>query len=347
VQLFTRPVVTAGAIGHVISSAALALLWYGRGIPLAEAVLRGGVIATLAMIVGGFVWATIRKDGESMASLAFSVVLHAAILFMTYQLAEGENPFAWPGPRALTGRYLVAQLEHDEPAPGKSAARAAPASPKPSPTVAGPAGGGTPQPGNPHGEPPPTQLLAPGSRHVIDRDIAPTLTRFIGLPGTPRTLGPPGPGLPGTRQGPPGPSNIYTPGPSALDPGPIRNEAPPCTTCGPKHAPSIDVEPPSGDFGGLLEADIDQVVKARRGVFRMCYQRRIDKVANLAGKVVVRFKIGGDGIVQPDHTATTDASTLHDAEVEQCIKANINRLHFPARGGSANVTYPFVFSQGG
>ena len=40
-------------------------------------------------------------------------------------------------------------------------------------------------------------------------------------------------------------------------------------------------------------------------------------------------------------------STLSNSGVEQCVKSNVMRLKFPAKGAIANVTYPFVFSQGG
>ena len=102
----------------------LTLLWYLKGFAIDEAAFRGVGIATLAMLVGGIGWSMVRQDSESQASLAFSVVLHAALLFMTYQLYDGENPFVWPGPRALTGNYLVTRLDREEPP-----------EPKPVPTI--------------------------------------------------------------------------------------------------------------------------------------------------------------------------------------------------------------------
>src|SRR5262245_26023894 len=114
-QFFTRSVLIAGGLGYVISSAALTLLWYLKGFVIEEAAFRGVGIATLAMLVGGIGWSMVRQDGESQASLAFSVVLHAALLFMTYQLYDGENPFVWPGPRSLTGNYLVTRIDKEPP----------------------------------------------------------------------------------------------------------------------------------------------------------------------------------------------------------------------------------------
>jgi hypothetical protein len=52
-------------------------------------------------------------------------------------------------------------------------------------------------------------------------------------------------------------------------------------------------------------------------------------------------------VVQAGNTATSSGSTMRNDAVEQCVKSNVNRLKFPAKGGIANVNYPFVFTQGG
>jgi hypothetical protein len=103
---------------------------------------------------------------------------------------------------------------------------------------------------------------------------------------------------------------------------------------------------PSGDFGGLLAEEIERVVKARAGLFRACYQRELNHTPGLSGKLIVHFKIGGDGIVQSRDTLTTGASTLRNDAVELCVQGNVNRLKFPARGGVANLSYAFVFTNG-
>ena len=54
-------------------------------------------------------------DGESRASLAFSVVLHLAVLMATFRLADSADAFVWPGPRSVTGTYLVTRLDVDPP----------------------------------------------------------------------------------------------------------------------------------------------------------------------------------------------------------------------------------------
>src|SRR5204862_2678998 len=72
VRVFTTPVVLTGAVGTLISSAALTTIWALKGEPLVEAAFRGAGLAMLALVIGGYVWSAIRKDGESIASLAFS-----------------------------------------------------------------------------------------------------------------------------------------------------------------------------------------------------------------------------------------------------------------------------------
>ncbi len=126
---FTKPVILAGIAGYIVSMSVLAGIFYMKGVKcdftlfdsealgaFAEAAFRGFVISTTALAVGGLLYWVTKQDGESQASLGFSVMLHAALLFMTYQLYDGSNPFTWPGPRSLTGNYLVTRLE-PEPKP--------------------------------------------------------------------------------------------------------------------------------------------------------------------------------------------------------------------------------------
>jgi hypothetical protein len=392
-QFFTRPVLIAGALGYVISSAALTLLWYLKGVPIDEAAFRGGGLATLAMLVGGVAWGMIRQDGDSQASLAFSVVLHAALLFMTYQLYDGENPFVWPGPRSLTGNYLVTRIEKEpppepKPAPTVTGAQqqlAAPptkAPPKKTATKGeeGRAGGKgeqerarDPNAKDVPPEPPKVQFFEDKNRkvldNIIDRNLATSLSKFTGIKGDTLTRGTmgfgpgagtgvgPGEGT-GTRTGSKkggsgGGGNVegdFVTGPGKIDTGGNRPGGGNCKGAGCGTGPreiKVGFADPTGDFGGLTAEEIDRVVKARAGVFRACYQKELNHSPGIGGKLLIHFKIGGDGVVQAGNTSTASASTLRNDAVEQCVKSNVNRLKFPAKGGVANVNYPFVFTQGG
>ena len=394
-QFFTRQVAIAGAIGHVMSSVALSVLWHLRGLPTHDALFRGVGIATIAIGIGALAWTMIRSDGESQAALAFSVVLHAALLFMTYQLNDSENPFVWPGPHALTGNYLVTRLDKEEPPepkptptiatkqPQAQAAAAATKNPPKKTATKGDEGqaggkGDTERARDPNAkdvppEPPKVQFFEDKNRkildNIIDRNLATSLSKFTGIKGDTLTKGSmgfgPGQGTgvgagigTGTRTGSKkggngGGGNVegdFVTGPGKIDTGTNRPGGGNCvgTSCGtgPK-AIKVGFAEPSGDFGGLTAEEIDRVVKARAGVFRACYQKELNHTPGIGGKLIIHFKIGGDGTVQAGNTATAGSSTMHNDTVEQCVKSNVNRLKFPAKGGIANVNYPFVFTQGG
>lgn len=392
-QFFTRSVLIAGTIGYLISSAALTLLWYLKHVEIEEALFRGVGLSTLAMLVGGFAWAMLRQDSESQASLAFSVVLHGALLFMTYQLYDGENPFVWPGPRSLTGNYLVTRLDKEpppEPKPTPTVGKVqqqAPAPPTKDPPKntatkgeEGKAGGKgeTERARDPNAkdvppEPPKVQFFEDKNKkvldNIIDRNLSTSLSKFTGIKGDTLTRGSMGFGLgvgtgvgpgegTGTRTGSKkggsgGGGNVegdFVSGPGKIDTGTNRPGGGNCkgTGCGSgPRAVQVAFSEPSGDFGGLTAEEIDRVVKARAGVFRACYQKELNHTPGIGGKLLIHFKIGGDGVVQAGNTSTSSGSTMRNDAVEQCVKSNVNRLKFPAKGGIANVNYPFVFTQGG
>ena len=128
----------------------------------------------------------------------------------------------------------------------------------------------------------------------------------------------------------------------------INGSASPCvgTGCGTRPRPvEIGFGVPSGDLGGFRPEEIERSVKARAGVFRACYEKELNYAPGIAGTLIVEFMIRGDGTVQPGHTMTSSGSTLRNDAVEQCVKANVNRLKFLAKGTIANVKLPFVFTQ--
>ena len=145
---------------------------------------------------------------------------------------------------------------------------------------------------------------------ILDRDLSTSLSKFNGIKGDDGTGG----GGVGTRVGPTSP-NVAV--------GPLE-QAP----------------PPEGD----LSADaINRVMRAHAGVFRACYQKELGRDPKLAGKVVLRFTIKPDGSTTNVAVAST---TLKSPAVETCLVNQVERLKFPAKT-LANVSYPFVFAQGG
>jgi outer membrane biosynthesis protein TonB len=401
-----RSVLFAGLAGYLLSGLALALFFFWRGVEvdftiadsellgrLAEAGFRGYGIATIALGISSAAYWLYRQEGDQQASFAFSVMLHAALLVMTYQLYDGTNPFVWPGARSLTGQYLVTRLEPEEPEPPKPVlatigkqkndGMSAPKSPeKPKNTATkndeGAAGGKgdeerarDPNAKDVPPAPPKVALFEDKNRRVldniIDRNLTTSLDKFTGIkgdevkrgslgfgPGTGTGVGP-GSGTGTTRgsnkSGSGGGGNAegdFVSKKGAIDTGKNRPGGgncanPPCGTA-PKEV-KVVLQDAEGDFGGLTAEEINRVVKARAGIFRACYQTELNRNPGLGGKLVVSFQIGGDGIVKSAKVG--GGSSMRNETVEGCVKSNIMRLKFPAKGGIANVNYPFLFQPGG
>jgi hypothetical protein len=351
-------------------------------------------MAAIVLAIAALGWWLYLQDNEQKASLVFSIVLHLALLLTTYRLYSGENPFVWPGPRALTGNYLVTRLEAkpppepEKPQPtigavaNKEEAAAANPNPKNLKTATkgdeGAYGGKgeterarAPNAKDVKPEPPKVGFFEDRNRrildNIIDRNLATSMGKFAGIDGplqrgsigygTGTGTGV-GDGLNGTgttrgskKGGPGGGGNVE--GDFVTNKGPIDTGTqrpggtcvgPNCKGAGPREV-KVAIGEMSGDPGGLNAEEINRTVKARGGVFRACYQKELNRSPGIAGKLVVKFKIDGKGVVQSASVA--GGSTLANAAVGECVTANVMRLRFRAAGGIANVNYPFVFSPGG
>jgi outer membrane biosynthesis protein TonB len=386
--VFLTPKVLAGGVGGlVLAGSAGSWVWnYLGNQNLEESAFRGFGLALLAIGVAAMVLWFIKQDNESKASYAFSVALHGALLWTTFMLYNAEDPFAWPGPRSMTGNYLVTRLE---PEPPPEAAKptvgkvqdAAPKSDskekKPTATKGdeGKSGGEglerarlKDSKDDSNAPPPATMLFTKSNKATLDliRSNSPTgLAKFmkddytkVGDAGEGRGTGT-GVGDDPMGTGTRGDSNGKGPGGGGKVAGDFKSTGKPtagterqggncvgegCKGSGPKEV-KVNIAAGTGDFGGYTEDEINRVVKARAGVFRACYQKELNRSPGIGGKLVMRFKIGSDGAVQT--AANAGGSSLTNDAVEQCVKSNVMRLKFPPKGAIANVTYPFVFSQGG
>ncbi len=391
-QFFTPKVIASGIAGYLIACASLTFMWWNQGYELDEAVFRGAGIGTLVLIAASMVWSILRQDSEAKASLAFSVALHGALLYTTFALYDGQDPFVWPGPRAMTGNYLVTRLEPEVPPEPEQAtvgqvkqqeAAAKSDTPKHIKTATKGAEGASGGKGDEERardqnakdvppEPPAVVLFTETNKQVldniIDRNLSTSLAKFTGIKDDKTTRGSMGFGQgggtgvgnevggKGTKGGSKGSGaggggnaeGDFKSGAGKLDTGKERPGGscvgPNCAGSGPKEI-KVAIATGTGDFGGYTEDEINRVVKARAGVFRACYQKELNRSPGLGGKLVVRFKIGADGSVQS--AANAGGSSLSNDAVESCVKSNVMRLKFPPKGAIANVTYPFVFSQGG
>jgi hypothetical protein len=388
-QFFTPKVLMAGIGGYLGAGLVGSALWnFVAGWEIEEALFRGFGLSTIALAIAGLVFWFLKQDGESKASYAFSIALHGALLFTTFMIYSGEDPFAWPGPRSMTGNYLVTRLEPDPPpepvkptvgkenkqdaAPkndskekkntatkgdegksgGEGLERASLKNSKDDQNVAAPQ----------------VLLNTPQARKELEfvKNNVPTgLAKFRNSDFTKTGYAGEGKGTgsgvgdelagTGTRtdgkgKGPGGGGDAV--GDFKSSGTPVAGKERPGGNCvgegckGSSPRPvQVAIATGTGDFGGYTEDEINRVVKARAGVFRACYQKELNRSPGLGGKLVVRFKIGSDGAVQT--AANAGGSSLSNDAVEQCVKSNVMRLKFPPKGAIANVTYPFVFSQGG
>lgn len=123
--------------------------------------------------------------------------------------------------------------------------------------------------------------------------------------------------------------------------------------------------------GSLSKAEIRQVIRGALPSIQACYERGQAKNRELAGRVVVRFRIQLDGSVikrsgagnrgaegaeaQDDATSSGDGPTstarilsseLDSREVESCILSVVTGLEFPEPrdGGEVVVSYPLLFA---
>jgi hypothetical protein len=95
-------------------------------------------------------------------------------------------------------------------------------------------------------------------------------------------------------------------------------------------APKIEMSAIGGELGGMAQAEVDRVVKARAGVLRACYERALTTTPELAGELAATIAIGADGVVREVKTA----GALAKSELATCVGNQLRRIRFPANGGA-------------
>lgn len=80
-----------------------------------------------------------------------------------------------------------------------------------------------------------------------------------------------------------------------------------------------------------------------------CYDRAIERDANIAGTIVVKFTIVGEpsvGGIIDNSAIDADATTIRDPQMQECVQETMHAIQIdpPAHGGQIAVTYPFAFS---
>lgn len=188
----------------------------------------------------------------------------------------------------------------------------------------------------------------PDLRKLLKKNVGGDLGTLGGVTGNgPNTgeAGPPGPRVTRGNDGPNpnGPAGVHQQG-REIGPIAVRKGTVCIGTCGSGEPVEVTAPPPGPDQEPTLSArEIEEVVKRRAGIFRACYQREVNKAPDLAGSVVMKWRITPAGKVL---NAKRSGGTLSSQSVTDCLTLNVGLLEFPAKGG-ATVTYPFVFSVGG
>lgn len=123
----------------------------------------------------------------------------------------------------------------------------------------------------------------------------------------------------------------------------------------PEPVAEVDAEaPPPGRIGGepilpkplvigaIATTAVEEGLAPHRPAIDDCWKAEQATHPELAGKVLVKFKIAGDGkVVDP----TTRSTSLRHPPTEACLNERIAAIQFaPLQGGSyAIVQVPFVF----
>ena len=113
---------------------------------------------------------------------------------------------------------------------------------------------------------------------------------------------------------------------------------------GPVEARRLDSQD-SGTTFGMDPEEIRAVVRSHHAELRRCYEQALVQTPRITGKTTIRWVIGETGEVR----SVERIHSTHGAPgLDGCIVEAIGSWRFPAPpfGGTAVVTYPFVFRAG-
>ena len=98
--------------------------------------------------------------------------------------------------------------------------------------------------------------------------------------------------------------------------------------------------------GGLDFDVVSEVIRRNMGQIRFCYEQGLQLDPALAGRVGIKFTIGGDGMVK---VAGIENTTLNSQQIEQCMLLRLKSWKFPLpnNGVDVKVSYPFSFKRSG
>ena len=318
------------------------------------------------------------QDSDLLApALAFAVAVHSVFLWVAFRFDDDKNAFVWPGGGDIVDDYRKVRPPPPDPPEKKKAVAAADSDTKKKVTKpvarkqkAGKSGGKGKvrrtrkdvAKGNDEAPSiPDTGLTSRRSREQLERlrnraGIDTNLGSALALfdkknkqgdrgrgPKAGWGVGPKGPGS-GTRSDVSGTGRGGN-GDSRND---VRTSRKPLRTGGNRSGggsgngpaeKTVKVVSGSPVFtGNLTRSEINRVVRSRRGRIKYCYQKQLNRIAGLGGKLTVSFRISPGGKV----TSARVSGSLKNSAVRDCVARQIRGLKFPPKG-PATVKYPFIF----
>jgi hypothetical protein len=414
---FTKPVILAAIGGYLAAIAVLSVLFYIKGfdtggafkisgagithrVPyqwtlfdsallyqIAEAAARAALLVSCALGIAAVSWWVYRQEGEQQASFAFSLLVHAPLVFATYYMVEKHDHLVWPGPTDMTGTYIIARNEETKVEPEKKTAtlaekaEPAAATPEKAKNTAtkgdeGKSGGEgkverarTPNPSKDKA-PPRVGFFEDKNRKVIDNVINRQMTMdygsFAGMQGETRRgdigFGPgkgtgvgPGEGTGTTRGSKKGGSggggnsdNDFVSNKGKPDTGTMRPGGGNCATPPCGVSPKL-VAVSAGDIGGNFEGLTAEEINKEIRKRASAFRACYQRELNRQPGLAGKLVMhfSISGDGAVKSSRTVGGSTLRNDAIEQCVGGILSTIHFRATGGVSNVNYPFVFSQGG
>lgn len=386
-HFFTPKMLGALSGGLTISTGIVSSLWSIKGnLPLDEAIFRGFGMSATAITLGILIVWLAYQNSDTQASLTFSVMLHAALLYMTYVVYNGINPFVYPGTPDLTGQYIKSRLDAKEPEPEKpkptvgtvntqsSAPKAEAKKPENTATkgqegASGGQGDKDRAKSKTEGTPPPkVQFFEDKNRKYVEA----VANSPVNLKNWGTAFGEERPGAAGHGHGTGtgvgdelggtgttrGSHGHGTGGGGNVEGDYVTNKGPIGTGTNRPGGTCV-----GAGCKGTGPKEVAVHMEEASGDFNGLTKEEIDRVVKSRSSL---FKacyqkelnhtpgLGGKVVIHFVITAdgvvksssTAGGGSLHNAGVEDCINNNVMRLKFPAKGG-AIVNYPFVFSQGG
>lgn len=106
---------------------------------------------------------------------------------------------------------------------------------------------------------------------------------------------------------------------------------------------NIDLETKAMEVqGGLTKEQVRQAIADNRRALRNCHEQFLTFKKDLGGRLVLRWKINGEG---PVDTINTQASNTSYPNFDSCVTDVIKKIVFPKapNGNSTVVIYPFLF----